>query len=69
MPIRRACLTSEMLCSACEQKFANGLISQAEIDTAKAISKLSLKYPSLEKEELENILGIIINSKTSIIFE
>ena len=52
LPADKTCIKSSFLCSNCKRKLENNEISQFDIDIAKDLLEMEVKYPSLEKASL-----------------
>ena len=57
-PICRVCVSSGILCTGCEDKIKQGIISQTDVDLARAIVKLSERYPILGRSEFNRTISI-----------
>ncbi|HIJ98429.1 TPA: hypothetical protein H1005_00605 [archaeon] len=56
-PICRVCVTSDILCTGCEDKLKQGNISQVDIDLARTLSKLAVQHPILEHSEFKSTIS------------
>lgn len=55
-PICSVCVSSDILCTGCEDKVKQGIISQHDVDLARAIIRLSAEHPSLEHSEFKQTI-------------
>lgn len=56
-PICSVCINSDILCAGCEDKLKNGVISQGDVDLARALTKLVEKHPSLAHSEFKKTIS------------
>src|SRR3989344_5522137 len=52
-PICSVCVSSDILCTGCEEKVKTGTISQHDVDLARTLIKLSENHPGLEHSEFK----------------
>ncbi len=56
-PICRVCVTSDILCTGCEDKLKQGIISQSDVELSRALVKLSERHPILERSEFKQTIS------------
>ena len=56
-PICSVCISSDILCTGCEDKLKSGVISQGDIDLARTLIKLSETHPVLEHSEFKRTVS------------